>query len=127
MKAERRSLTFTSLDRVMPDVDRLLLAGYTTAGHWTLGQMCNHLTQTLTWTVDGYPKLAPWFFRKSVGPLLLRYILKSGRFPGGVKLPARYLPKSNLDDRAEAEALRRTAAFRVVYRAAQQSSDGGHA
>ena len=106
MKATRRSLTFTSLDRVMPEVDRLLLAGYTTAGNWTLGQMCNHLTQSLIWTVDGFPKLAPWFFRKSVGPLLLRHILKSGRFPAGVRLPSRYLPKSDLDDRAEAEALR---------------------
>jgi hypothetical protein len=105
MKAARRSLEFASLDRVMPDVDQLL-AGHTTVGHWSLGQICNHLTQSLTWTVEGYPKLVPWLVRKTVGPLLLKRILRTGRFPDGIKLPARYLPKPELDDRAEAEALR---------------------
>ena len=44
MNASRRALTFESLDRVMPDVDRLL-EGHTTVGTWTLGQICNHLTR----------------------------------------------------------------------------------
>lgn len=105
MKATRRSLTFASLDRVMPDVD-LLLEGHRTVGDWSLGQICNHLTTTLTWTVEGYPKLAPWIVRKTVGPLVLRRILETGRFPDGLKLPTRYLPKAGLDTRAEAEALR---------------------
>jgi Protein of unknown function (DUF1569) len=103
--ASRRPLAFASLDRVMPDVDRLL-EGHTTLGHWSLSQICNHLTQSLTWTVDGFPKLAPWFVRKTIGPLVLRRILRTGRFPDGIKLPAPYLPKPGLDDRAEAEALR---------------------
>jgi Protein of unknown function (DUF1569) len=105
MKPARRTLTFDSLDRVMPDVDRLL-AGHTTVGEWSLGQICNHLTTTLTWTVEGYPKLAPWFVRQTVGPLVLRHILKTGRFPDGIKLPQTYLPNPDLDERAEAEALR---------------------
>jgi hypothetical protein len=40
--AERRELTFASLDDVMPDVERLL-AGHVTVGRWTLGQILNHL------------------------------------------------------------------------------------
>ncbi len=56
--AARRPLAFASLDRVMPDVDRLL-EGHTTLGDWSLGQICNHLTQSLTWTVEGFPKLRP--------------------------------------------------------------------
>jgi hypothetical protein len=101
----RRPLTFDSLDQVMPDVDQLL-QGHTTIGNWSLGQICNHLTTTLTWTVDGYPKLVPWFIRRTVGPLLLHRILKTGQFPEGIKLPGPYLPKAALNDRAEAEALR---------------------
>jgi hypothetical protein len=104
-KVARRALAFPSLDRVMPDVDRLL-AGHTTVGHWSLGQICSHLTQSLTWTVDGFPKLAPWVVRKTIGPLILRRILRTGRFPDGIKLPKAYLPKPSLDDRAEAEAFR---------------------
>ena len=64
------------------------------------------LSQSLTWTVDGFPKLAPWVVRKTIGPLVLRRILRTGRFPDGIKLPKPYLPKPGLDDRAEAEALR---------------------
>ena len=105
MKPARRSLTFASLDRVMPDVDQLL-AGHTTVGQWSLGQICNHLMRTLTWTVEGYPKLAPWIVRKTVGPLLLKRILRTGRFPDGITLPRPYLPPPDLDARAEAEALR---------------------
>lgn len=49
MKASRRPLAFASLARVMPDVDRLL-EGHTTVGYWSLGQICNHLTQSLKGT-----------------------------------------------------------------------------
>jgi hypothetical protein len=37
--------------------------------------------------------------------LILRRILTTGRFPEGIKLPKKYLPKPGLDARAEAEAL----------------------
>src|SRR4051794_14935085 len=40
--AERRDLSFTSLEDVMAEVDRLL-AGHETVGRWSLGQICNHL------------------------------------------------------------------------------------
>jgi len=35
--ADRRDLSFTSLDEVMPDVKRLL-AGHVTVGQWSLGR-----------------------------------------------------------------------------------------
>lgn len=103
--ALRRPLAFASLDRVMPDVDRLL-EGHRTVGQWSLGQICNHLTQSITWTVEGFPPLAPWIVRKTIGPIMVRRMLKTGRSPEGIKLPAAYLPKPGLDDRAEAEALK---------------------
>lgn len=111
MNADRRTLAFASLDRVMPDVDRLL-EGHTTVGNWSLGQICNHLTSAIMMTVEGTTARAPWLIRKTVGPFLLRRILRTGRFPAGIQLPERYLPKPGLDARAEAEALR--AAIRVL-------------
>jgi hypothetical protein len=111
MNAARRALTFTSLDQVMPDVDRLL-EGHTTVGRWSLGQICNHLTGSITSTVEGFPAKAPWLVRKTVGPLILRRILTTGRFPEGIKLPKEHLPRPGVDARAEAEALR--AALRLL-------------
>jgi len=105
MNPARRPLTFASLDQVMPDVDRLLL-GHRTVGNWTLGQICNHLTRAFISTVEGFRFSAPWIVRKTVGPLLVRRLLKYSRFPEGAPLPQKFLPKPTDDDRAEAEALR---------------------
>ena len=105
--AARRKLSFSSLDEVMPDVDRLMNEGYTTVGKWTLGQMCNHLAIGFTNSIDGYPvKEAPWLLRKLVAPVILWQILRSDKMPEGIKGPPEIMPKDGLDDRAEVEALR---------------------
>ncbi|WP_435009693.1 DUF1569 domain-containing protein [Tundrisphaera lichenicola] len=101
----RRTLTFSRLDEVMPEVDRLL-KGHRTLGQWSLGQICNHLAGVIVMGVDGPPVKLPWILRKTVGPLIVGWILKKGRFPNGVKIPRKYEPKPGLDARAEAEALR---------------------
>jgi hypothetical protein len=105
MMAGRRSLSFSSLSEVMPEVDRLLL-GHRTVGNWTLGQICNHLSGALVASVDGASFRLPWIVRKTIGPFFVRRILKTGRFPDGIKLPERLQPRPGLDARAEAEALR---------------------
>jgi hypothetical protein len=101
----RRRLSYSSLAEVMPEVDRLML-GHRMLGSWTLGQVCNHLSGAIIGAVDGVPFRPPWIIRKTVGPLIVRRILKTGRIPEGVKLPERFLPKPDLDDRAETESLR---------------------
>src|SRR5262245_15913860 len=107
MGTARRSLTFASLEEVMPDVDRLL-RGHTTVGNWSLGQICNHLAQGINRTIDGFPKTAraPWLIRKTVGGFLLRRMLRTGRFVEGMKAPAECQPAPGADARVEAEALR---------------------
>jgi hypothetical protein len=107
--AARRALDFDTLDRVMPDVDRLMERGYTSVGKWTLGQVCNHLSKSLAASVDGYPmKKAPWLLRKTFAPIFLNKMLKTGVMPEGLKGPEFLMPKPDLDDRAEVEALRAT-------------------
>ena len=103
--AGRRTLCFTSLDQVMPDVDRLL-AGHETVGNWSLGQICNHLCRSVVSSVDRFPGAAPFWIRRTVGPLIGRHVLKTGRMREGIRLPPSALPRPGLDDRAEAEALR---------------------
>ena len=103
----RRTLAFSSLDEVMPEVDRLLL-GHRSVGNWSLGQICNHLAINILGSVEGFPVAAPWLVRKLIGPIAKRRILATGTVKEGIKLPQAYIPNSGLDDRAEAEALRAT-------------------
>ena len=107
MPASRRPLVFRSIDRVMPEVDVLLL-GHETTGRWTLAQICNHLTRTIVGTVDGFPPgvRATWVVRALLGPIVLRRVLKTGRMAAGIPAPKAIVPPSDLDPRAEAEALR---------------------
>jgi hypothetical protein len=106
--SERRTLTYSSLNDVMPDVDRLL-QGHRMGGKWTLGQVCYHLSKGIQRSVDGPPLKAPWWMRWFIGPFAKRHIFKTGSMPEGIKIPAVTLdPPDSLDDRAEAEALRAT-------------------
>ncbi len=107
---KRRALRFANLNEVMPEVDRLL-AGYTTVGSWSLGQICNHLTASLRMSIEGFGVRAPWVVRTTIGRLAKRQVLGSGTMREGIRLPDSFRPKPALDDRAEAEALR--AALRV--------------
>jgi hypothetical protein len=112
--AERRSLTFPTLDRVMPDVDRLL-EGHQTLGQWSLGQVCNHLATSITYSVEGFPMRAPWILRTTLGAVKRRQLFKTGRMAGGIRLPAKDVPKPGLDARAEAEALRATLQYYAAH------------
>jgi hypothetical protein len=107
MGVARRSLTFASLDEVMPDVDRLL-RGHTTVGNWSLGQICGHLAQAINRTIDGFPlqTRAPWLIRKTIGRFLVWRMLRTGRFVEGMKAPAECQPAPAADARVEAESLR---------------------
>ena len=105
--ARRRDLAFENLSEVMPEVDRLL-AGYDRVGNWSLGQVCQHLTVIFTRSIEGWPTRAPWVIRRTVGPLVLTRVLSSGEMPEGIRTPQKLglTPGTELDDRAEAEALR---------------------
>lgn len=103
--AVRRSLTFARMDEIMPEVDRLL-AGHTLVGNWGLAQMCNHLSNSIQMSVEGFGIKLPWLLRATVGRIAKREIFSTGVMRSGIKLPKKFLPATGLDDRAEAEALR---------------------
>jgi hypothetical protein len=105
MSGARRTLTFACLADIIPDVERLL-DGHTTAGNWSLGQICNHLAQSIHRTIDGFPGPAPWLLRKTVGRVVLWRILRTGCFVEGMRAPPASQPPAGADARAEADRLR---------------------
>jgi hypothetical protein len=111
---DRRTLTFARLEEIMPEVDRLL-AGHATVGNWSLGQICNHLSGAIRTSVEGPPVRAPWIIRAAIGPLVKRQILTSGTIKEGIKTLEQFVPKPDLDARAEAEALRATISYYLTH------------
>jgi Protein of unknown function (DUF1569) len=101
--AERRTLEFTSLTDVMPEVERLL-AGHITVGAWSLGQICHHLATAIRLTVD-----APIRRREATREqdVARRLFFRSDEFPEGMEAPIPALvPPPDRDAPTEADALR---------------------
>jgi hypothetical protein len=97
MTGKRRQLSFTSVGDVPPDVDRLLRDGHLTVGRWTLAQICAHLSDTLEWSLDGFPaRQLPWVARATFGKLAKWNMFRTGRIPENFPLPKRISPPSEL-------------------------------
>ena len=104
----RRDLSFDRLDQIMPEVDRLL-AGHTTAGSWTFGQMLYHLATAVRLTTLGSrrPPEEPGSQAARTAEVYRKRFFQSGRFPEGAEAPIPILiPPADADERAEAESLR---------------------
>src|SRR4051812_4373633 len=112
MTPERRTLRFSNLDEVMPDVERLL-EGHATVGNWSLAQICRHLSTVARRVVD-LPASTPSDPSKWVGEEQKRQVLDSGVLPEGLPGPPEIIPTETLGDREEAEGLRQAIAH---YRA----------
>jgi len=106
--AGRRELSFAGLDEVMPDVERLL-AGHATVGQWSLGQICNHLATAFHLLMDGRSDSVPVTSTEEDRASILRMrFFRGNRFPEGKTAPVPALvPNAGLDDREEADTLRR--------------------
>ena len=89
MATQRRELTFQNFGEVRREVESLQTEGYTKMGNWDLAQVCNHLSDWLTFPVDGFPK-APWivrwilwFLSKTIAPGQMRRMLETGKIRAG--------------------------------------------
>src|SRR5437660_1623214 len=81
--AERRELSFASLDEVVPEVERLL-AGHTTVSRWTLAQICNHLATGIRLTLDA--PVRPTEPTREQDVARRRFFARS-QFPDGMEAP----------------------------------------
>jgi hypothetical protein len=101
--AERRALSFASLDDVMPEVDRLL-AGHTTVGRWSLAQILYHVAAAIRLGLDAPPGASEPTREQDVAR---RLFFRAGRFPEGGQVPIPLLsPPPGLDAHTEAANLR---------------------
>jgi hypothetical protein len=87
--ANRRSLQFSDLSQVMPEVLRLSDSGYVQSGRWNLSQTCAHLADWMSYPIHGFPPtpllIRPflWVLRHTIAPGQLRTMLQTGRIPSG--------------------------------------------
>jgi hypothetical protein len=81
----RRELHFNSLEDIRADVEMLAASQkLRTLGNWSTGQIFQHLTRTMTSSLDGFAFQLPWYFRL-MGKFMKKRAL-SGPMPPGFKL-----------------------------------------
>ena len=94
---ERRNLSFSSLDEIIPEVERLL-AGHATIGEWSLGQILHHLATSIRVSRRGRPKPEA----RPVSEALRDQFFRTRRFPEGVQAPhPRLVPPADADAQAQ--------------------------
>ena len=91
---QRRRLRFATLDEAVRDAEQLSANGYEKAGNWDLSQCCHHLTEVMTYPMDGFPRtpfpqnVAAWVLKQTVARRWLNKVLESGGWPTGPTVPA---------------------------------------
>src|SRR3954466_8296530 len=96
----RRTLDHRSFDEVAADVAGLGGGPYTRCGQWDLATTCDHLAKTFESGLENQPVHFPLLVRVVApifGPLIFRRILKTRRFPTGVKAPPSLVPEKACD------------------------------
>lgn len=58
-KCRRQRLHFENLESAIAHAKSLQNSGYEQLGNWSLGQICNHLAQTVNLSVNGFPLRLP--------------------------------------------------------------------
>ena len=88
IKPSRRTLRFESLSDLRTDVEELAQAQVTTVGNWTFAQILDHLSRTMSASLDGFGFQAPWIIRVVAAPLIKNSFLTNPMKPG-FRLPKR--------------------------------------
>ncbi len=99
-----RSLRFRSLDDARQELTRIESSVVEATGLWSLGQIYNHLSESLEHCTSSYPRYAPKFLRRTIGPLAFRSMRNKGYMPPGSMNPD--APRAREDQDAES-AMRR--------------------
>lgn len=102
--ATRRTLKFDTLADAVRDAEALLAKGYDKTGKWSLGQVCGHLANWLSYPLDGFPKvpllLRPvlWMMKVMIGKRKLKTYLADRSFPAGKPTIPQSVPPATAED-----------------------------
>lgn len=105
----RREVHYENHNELLDDVERLHANGYRYLGNWTLGQICQHLSNGMKAGIDGAPTQPAWPVRA-----LARFLFKDKAVQGpmkpGFKLPksGQFLAPAGCEDKQGIAALRET-------------------
>ena len=72
--------------RDVEDAEQIAAGQYETTGNWSYAQILDHLAKNMNFSIDGYPRLAPWPIRVVAGALKKKSALTETPKPG-FKLP----------------------------------------
>jgi hypothetical protein len=67
-----------TFDEVLQALDAVERSTPKLQGSWSLAQVLGHCAQSIEYSLNGYPKLKPAWFRATVGPLVKRRFLGRG-------------------------------------------------
>jgi hypothetical protein len=77
----RRTVRYATFSDVVQDAEHLL-GNHHTVGHWSFGQICQHLARTMNATIDGFGFMAPWWARQLIAPFVKNSFLIKPMKPG---------------------------------------------
>lgn len=111
---KRRSLALNDFDALAGEAERLGETGYEKVGRWNLAQACEHLAIVMEGSLDGFAfPPASWFWRRVLGPVLIRVTVWTDWMPEGLPCPdPSFAPGGRMTD-TEAVARFRRACQRV--------------
>ena len=111
----RRDLHFSSLEGVKSDLHKLLSNGYTKTGHWDLSQIANHLSDWMSFPMDGFPKM-PFIIKILIGIMrvtqgksLYKKFVQNQRMSIGQPTMPQTVYKPSSDSDAELHSVQRLA------------------
>lgn len=77
----RRTLRFATLEEMLADAEALAAGPVRTLGNWSFGQILDHLSVWLEFTLDGFPVTIPWYIRWAIYPFrgtMIRSAMRPG-------------------------------------------------
>ncbi len=119
---QRRDLHFHSFDEVLAELEKLQTTGYTQTGKWSLGQICSHLNDWMTFPLDGFPsqilpiRVMLYLMKITMGKSQFRKILASGSMKNGMPTMPETVHPPSPEDATAMDQFRGTLARMRDYR-----------
>ncbi len=117
-----RSIRLATLDHVSDEVERLHRSGYAQAGQWNLSQMCEHLSDWMTYPMDGFPK-APMAIKLLLGAMrtlrgkaMMKKFIEDQSMPTGQPTVPESVHNATGDERTAIDRLQATIRRLEEYR-----------
>ena len=105
----RREVDYRTLDDIVADAERLVAAGASTTGNWSVGRILEHIARVMDMSVDGSEIKVPWPVRFILGKCFKQRFLNNKMKPGyklAPKVAAEIVP-DEIDTQAGLEHLQK--------------------